>query len=79
MGRPFLFVRVDRVPADNNLAERSLRPILVIRKVSGGMRSPAGSKTRMALASLFATWRARGLDPFHACFNMPATTARTRV
>jgi len=66
----FLFVRVDGVPADNNLAERSLRPIVVIRKISGGTRSPAGSETRMALASLFATWRARDLNPFHACFNM---------
>jgi transposase len=66
----FQFVRVDAVPADNNLAERSLRPIVVLRKISGGTRSPAGSKTRMALASLFATWRARGLNPFHACFSM---------
>jgi len=68
----FQFVRVNGLPADNNLAERSLRPIVVIRKISGGTRSPAGSKTRMALASLFATWRARGLNPFHACFNMLA-------
>jgi hypothetical protein len=71
----FQFVRVDGVPADNNLAERSLRPIVVIRKISGGTRSPAGSKTRMALASLFATWRARGLNPFLACFNMLAGIA----
>ncbi len=66
----FQFVRVAGLPADNNLAERSLRPVVVIRKISGGTRSPAGSKTRMALASLFATWRARGLNPFLACFNM---------
>ena len=46
-----------------------------MRKISGGTRSPAGSKTRMALASLFATWRARGLDPFLACFNMLAGIA----
>ncbi|HPL30204.1 MAG TPA: IS66 family transposase [Anaerolineae bacterium] len=71
----FQFVRVDGLPADNNLAERSLRPIVVIRKISGGTRSPAGSKTRMALASLFATWRARGLNSFLACFNMLAGIA----
>jgi transposase len=71
----FQFVRVDGVPADNNLAERSLRPLVVIRKISGGTRSPAGSKTRMALATLFATWRARGLNPFLACFNMLAGIA----
>jgi hypothetical protein len=71
----FQFVRVDGVPADNNLAERSLRPVVVIRKISGGTRSPAGSETRMALASLFATWRARGLNPFLACLNMLAGIA----
>ena len=71
----FQFVRRDGVPADNNLAERSLRPIVVLRKISGGTRSSAGSKTRMALASLFATWRARGLNPFLACFNMLAGIA----
>jgi hypothetical protein len=71
----FQFVRVDGVPADNNLAERSLRPVVVIRKISGGTRSAAGSKTRMALASLFATWRARGLNPFHACFRLLAEIA----
>jgi len=70
----FQFVRVDGLPADNNLAERSLRPVVVTRKISGGTRSPAGSKTRMALASLFATWRARDLNPFHACLNMLAGT-----
>lgn len=71
----FQFVRVDGVSADNNLAERSLRPIVVIRKISGGTRSTEGSKTRMALASLFATWRARGLNPFHACFRLLAGIA----
>jgi transposase len=71
----FHFVRVDGVPADNNLAERSLRPLVVIRKISGGTRSAAGSKTRMALASLFATWHARGLNPFHACFRLLAEIA----
>jgi len=71
----FQFVRVNGLPADNNLAERSLRPIVVIRKISGGTRSSAGSKTRMALASLFATWRARGLNPFHACLGMLAGIA----
>lgn len=71
----FQFVRVDGLPADNNLAERSLRPVVVTRKISGGTRSPAGSETRMALASLFATWRVRDLNPFHACLSMLGGTA----
>jgi hypothetical protein len=33
------------------------------RKISGGTRSPTGSATKMALATLFGTWRLQGLDP----------------
>ena len=62
---------VDGLPADNNLAERSLQPVVVIGKTSDGTRNPAGSKTRMALASLFATW-AWDLNQFHAGLNMLA-------
>ena len=61
------FVADPAVPADNNLAERSLRPLVIARKVSGGSRSPEGSRVRMALASLFATWQAQGRDPLAAC------------
>ena len=68
----FQFVLIDGLPADNNLAERSLRPLVVCRKISGGTRSSEGSKTRMGLASLFATWQARGLNPFHQCLALLA-------
>ena len=51
------------VPADNNLAERAIRPLVVGRKISGGTRSPRGSATRMALATLAHTWVASGLAP----------------
>jgi hypothetical protein len=60
----FQFVLVAGLAADNNLAERSLRPLVVIRKISGGTRGPQGSQTRMTLASVFATWQARGLNPY---------------
>jgi transposase len=63
----FQFVLVPGLSADNNLAERRLRPLAVTRKISGGTRSPEGSATRMALTSLFATWQARGCNPFTAC------------
>jgi transposase len=66
----FQFVLVEGLSADNNLAERSIRPLVVIRKISGGSRSDEGTKTRMALASLFGTWRARGLNGFVECFNL---------
>ena len=63
----FQFVLVPNLPADNNLAERSIRPLVVIRKISGGSRSPEGTKTRLTLASLCATWKARGLNALEQC------------
>jgi hypothetical protein len=60
----FVFVALVGVPAHNNLAERSVRPLLLARKISGGTRSPRGSETRMGLASLFGTWMAQHLNPF---------------
>jgi len=63
----FAFVAFPGVPAHNNLAERSVRPLVIARKISGGSRSPHGSTTRMGLASLFGTWIAQGLNPFSQC------------
>ena len=62
----FTFVAEPRAKADNNAAERSLRPTVVSRKISGGTRSPEGSNTKSVLASLFGTWRLRGRNPYHA-------------
>lgn len=66
----FQFVLVDGLSADNNQAERSLRPLVIARKISGGSRSARGSGTRMALESLYGTWAARGQDPLEACLQM---------
>jgi hypothetical protein len=70
MGELFAFVRVDGLDADINRAERLPRPVVVQRKISGGARSPAGSATRLALASLFETWHARGLNPCQECLTL---------
>lgn len=66
----FQFVLRAGVSADNNLAERTARPLVVMRKISGGTRSPDGTATRLALASLLETWRARGLNPFQECVTL---------
>lgn len=66
----FPFVADPRVPADNNAAERSLRPLVVSRKISGGTRSEAGSDTKMTLASIVGTWLAQDINPFEACRNL---------
>ncbi|HEX5871347.1 MAG TPA: IS66 family transposase [Longimicrobium sp.] len=63
----FVFVDDPAVPATNNAAERSLRHLVTCRKISGGTRSPAGTATKMTLASLFGTWRLQGLNPLDAC------------
>ncbi|MGH3851078.1 MAG: IS66 family transposase, partial [Pseudonocardiaceae bacterium] len=65
----FVFVAIAGVPSHNNLAERSVRPLVIARKISGGSRSPKGSQTRMALFSLFGTWAAQGLNPFFQCLT----------
>jgi len=59
----FTFVRDPLVPPTNNAAERSLRPLVIARKVSGGTRSEDGSTTRMTLYSLCATAKLQGQDP----------------
>lgn len=69
-GELFEFVRQVGVEATNNRAERAIRPLAVARKISGGTRSPAGSKTRMGLQTLFTSWAAKGLEPRAACIAM---------
>jgi hypothetical protein len=59
----FTFVRDPTVPATNNAAERSLRPLVIARKISGGTRSATGSTTRMILYSLCATARLQAQNP----------------
>ena len=63
----FVFVAEPDVPSDNNPAERSRRHVVISRKISGGTRSERGTESKMTLASIFGTWRARGLNPLAAC------------
>lgn len=63
----FVFVEYPDVPSDNNAAERSLRHLVISRKISGGTRGDKGTESKMILSSLFGTWRAQGLNPFHQC------------
>ena len=67
LGELLTFVREPDVPPDNNAAERSLRHLVTSRKISGGSRSPDGTATKVALATLFGTWRAQDINPFLAC------------
>lgn len=51
-----------QVPAENNFAERTLRPLVIARKISFGSQSPKGARTREVLMSLLHTLRKRGGD-----------------
>lgn len=73
----FVFVSDPDVPGDNNLAERSLRPAVIARKISGGTRSPKGSETKMKLMSLFGSWQLQN-KPLHAtCQGLLLSPARS--
>jgi hypothetical protein len=57
--RLFHWARDRSVPADNNYAERTLRPTVIARKVSFGSSSDAGAETRSVLTSILHTLNKR--------------------
>jgi transposase len=62
----FTFLDQDKVPADNNHAEREIRPAKIIRKNSPGNRRGNGADTQPILMSVYHTLKLRGLDPLDA-------------
>lgn len=56
------FLRVAKLPGDNNHTERQIRPMAVFRKISGGSRSEKGAKATATVASLVRTAVQKGLD-----------------
>ncbi len=50
------------IPADNNLAERELRPLVIARKISFGSQSDAGARTREILMTVLHTLKKRSPD-----------------
>ena len=52
-----------REPLINNAAERSPRPLVVSRKLSGGTCSQQGTMSKLTLVTLFRTWQAQKLKP----------------
>jgi hypothetical protein len=73
--RLYHWVEDRRVAADNNLAERDLRPTVIARKVSFGSQSEAGSQTRGVLMTVLHTLRKR--NP--AAPVLALTTALDRI
>lgn len=63
------------VPADNNLAERELRPLIIARKISFGSQGQRGVATRQTLMTVLHTLRKRSPDPaavFRYCLDQLA-------
>jgi len=52
-----------RIPAENNRAERELRPLVIARKISFGSQSDAGAQTREVLMTVLLTLKKRTQDP----------------
>jgi len=59
----FTFLRRPGVPPTNNLAEQSLRHLVIFRKICFGTRSDSGLKTHSILPSLVQTARRQGVLP----------------
>jgi transposase len=52
------------IPAENNRAERELRPLVIARKISFGSQSEQGAQTRETLMTVLHTLNKRTKDPF---------------
>ena len=59
----FTCFRRPHVPPTNNQAERSLRSLVIMRKVVQGTRSEKGLENHSVLRSLFETARRQGKKP----------------
>ena len=57
--RLYQWARDRTIPADNNLAERELRKLVIARKISFGSQAEAGAKTRETLMTVLRTLQKR--------------------
>jgi transposase len=65
------------VPFDNNLAERAIRPAVMIRKNSFGNRSDRGADTQAVLMSVYRTLQQRGHAPLKTVVDALTTYLKT--
>jgi len=72
----FTCFRRPNVPPTNNQAERSLRPVVIMRKIVQGTRSLKGLENHSVLRSLFETARRQGKKPHQ--FFLDLLTQPTR-
>jgi len=77
--RNHLFTFLDKagVPFDNNLAERAIRPAVIIRKNSYANRSQRGADIQAVLMSIYRTLKQRNHNPLETLTNANQTYLRT--
>jgi len=59
----FTFLDYPDVTFGNNLAERMIRPALILRKISQSNRSEKGAAVQAVLMSVYRTLKLRSHDP----------------
>lgn len=60
----FTAILYPEMPLDNNEAERSLRPWVIIRKIIGCLRSDIGKRNYEVMMSLISTWQKQQKNTF---------------
>lgn len=76
----FACFRKPGVPPTNNQAERSLRPVVIMRKVIQGTRSDKGLENHTVLRSLFETAKRQDKMPHRFLFDLfTKSTANAQV
>jgi transposase len=78
----FTFLRIKGMEPTNNHAERSIRPLVIMRKICFGTRSVAGSESHGVLPSILQTARRQGKDPLKvltAILTKPTAGARAAL
>lgn len=73
----FTFLDHENVPFENNHAERTIRPAVIIRKNSYGNRSEAGANAQAVLMSIFSTLKKRGYNPMQIIVQALRTYVQT--
>jgi hypothetical protein len=73
----FTFLDKPGVPFDNNLAERAIRPAVIIRKNSYANRSQRGADAQAVLMSIYRTLKQRDHDPLRTITEAIATYLKT--
>ena len=67
-GLDFWFTRIinPQIEPTNNNGERSLRELVVIKKIIGTLRNQDGADVMAKMMTLISTWRLNGQNPFYS-------------